>query len=357
MAKRSRIRTSLWVPPAKKPYILRDLRERIKRYPGRCLFAANERGARCLQPPHKCHTIPQASVLDKLKDSKSGKVLELRWGVEQWRQLFIRSDEEHQVDLSDSTLFEPQPVGIGDASIGWFGCDVHDNEFHPTDNNELNIIDPTVRFLIAYRALLYMTDFIHLWAPIAADSHRWVSSLPKPAQYRWWRYSGTIRKLRTVLDSNVDRLGQAWYARDQSGTIDPNIVKGEVLSFRSKLRFAACLFYGENTTLTVFPSENDQHRMAILPLRDSTLDTYDAIEQLVKKITASEEHDSYGIDVISELLSNVPLGIAVASPESYQTLSDRERETIRGLVQSFSFADLLSATFADRPPLGKGRRG
>ena len=96
--------------------------------------------------------------------------------------------------------------------------------------------------------------------------------------------------------------------------------------------------------------------MAILPLQDSTLDTFDVNKQLFEKIKASEEHDKYGIDVISELLSNVPLGIAVASPESYETLSDREREAIRGLVQSFSFADLLSETVADRPPPSKGRR-
>ena len=59
--------------------------------------------------------IPRASVLDKLKDEMSGKVLEFDWGVGQWAGLLLSSNVDHPVDLEDPALFEPRLLGDKDS--------------------------------------------------------------------------------------------------------------------------------------------------------------------------------------------------------------------------------------------------
>ena len=48
--------------------------------------------------------IPRSSVLNALKDSKSGEVIDFDWGVDQWSSLLLKSDEQHPVDLEEPAI-------------------------------------------------------------------------------------------------------------------------------------------------------------------------------------------------------------------------------------------------------------
>ena len=51
----------------------RTIAEEAKLYRGRCLFPADGNVGLCLEPPSRRHVIPRSSVLNGLKDSKSGE--------------------------------------------------------------------------------------------------------------------------------------------------------------------------------------------------------------------------------------------------------------------------------------------
>ena len=138
---------------------LRAIREEADRYSGRCLFPADGKGGLCAEHPSRCHVIPRLSVLNKLKDENSGKVLEFDWGVNQWKDLLLSSDAEHPIDLDDPATFEPREVGTHEACTGLFACQPHDDVFNPsldTDNPDFG--NPDVRRLAMGRAVLYAAD-------------------------------------------------------------------------------------------------------------------------------------------------------------------------------------------------------
>ena len=153
-------RTHLWLKNSQKPESqqrLAQVTQQITNYHGRCFFVINENGELCPEPATRNHTIPQSEVLDGLKDRTSGKVLEFRWTPMQWADLFVRTNKDRHIDLYDPNTFDPHPIGTGEATIGYFACKVHDQEFasHGIDVAKPAYGDPTVCFLTAYRSTLY----------------------------------------------------------------------------------------------------------------------------------------------------------------------------------------------------------
>ena len=57
----------------------RAIAEGAKLYRGRCLFPADGNGGLCLEFPSRRHVIPRSSVLNALKDRKSGKIIDFDW--------------------------------------------------------------------------------------------------------------------------------------------------------------------------------------------------------------------------------------------------------------------------------------
>ena len=102
--------------------------------------------------------IPRSSVLDRLKDPKSGKVLDLDWGVDQWAALILKSDEKHPVNLEDPATFELRDVGTREACTGLYACGVHDAVFTPIDTAAPDFEDPYIRWLTMRRVALYSAD-------------------------------------------------------------------------------------------------------------------------------------------------------------------------------------------------------
>ena len=136
-----------------------DIGKDIDSYRGGCLFPANGDGSLCTQPPSRRHVVPRSSVLNKLRDKKSGMVMEFDWGVDQWRNLVLSSDAEHPVNLDDPATFEPRELSPREACTGLFACQIHDDEFNPsldTDNPDFG--NPDVRRLAIGRAVLYAAD-------------------------------------------------------------------------------------------------------------------------------------------------------------------------------------------------------
>ena len=142
---------------------LRPLKDDVARYEGSCLFVINDVGGYCNAPvSNRCHIVSNAKVLSRHKD-RDGRVLEFRWGVNQWRHLLLSSDEEHPIDLLNPEIFHPFPVSPDDACVGRFACKPsgqagHDDVFQSIDVEEPDFDDQEVRLLAAYRLVLYQVD-------------------------------------------------------------------------------------------------------------------------------------------------------------------------------------------------------
>ena len=138
---------------------LGELESDVSGYEGRCLFVTDDDGGHCDRPvSNNCHIVSESTVLDRLKDDKTKRVLELQWGVSQWRELLFKSDPEQLAQ--DPTTFDPSERITRDACMGRFACKLlaHDDEFQPIDVAEPDFDDPIARFLSGYRLMLFVTD-------------------------------------------------------------------------------------------------------------------------------------------------------------------------------------------------------
>ena len=343
----------LWVSKRDKggvEKLLRGIQEGVEVNKGRCLFVIDEKGRKCGEPVfEKRHVIPRSSVLNKLKDDASGNVIEFRWGVSKWRDYFLRSSEANPINLNDPDSFEPQCVGSRDACVGWFACKRHDSKFDLVDDAAADFSDPTVRFLAVYRAALYAADLSRQGARLHQDWDKKIMRGPYPHLRSLWVENRNIIKTGTPkARSTAARLGKIWHTWDTHGEFDPSTVSGQLLCFRSRLKFAACVFYGTGTVVYVFPGEEDWHKMAVLHLAEEAESVKDDSERLIQLSRALEEWAEYGVEVIDELVSNGS-GTVAASPESYRGLAVGDRRTIHRLVASSIDTESLARGLGQPP--------
>ena len=132
----------------------------VSRYVGRCLFVVDDQGKYCNEPvKNKCHIVSEKTVLHGLRGRESPEVLELSWGVSQWRSLLFGGNVEQRIQ--DSATFEPSPKSTDDTLIGRFACKTnadHDNQFKPIDRADPDFSKPIDRFLSYYRPMLFRAD-------------------------------------------------------------------------------------------------------------------------------------------------------------------------------------------------------
>ena len=163
----------LWVPNNRKKEVgtrLKPIKE-AERRKGTCLFVVDENGKACRNlVENNCHVISESAVLDELKDSTSGKVLELRWGVSKWEHLFVSSSEANPIDLNDSGAFEPSPVGTGDACVGWFACKSEDTD-HGGEFKHIDVQVPILRILSFNSYTCIEQLFTQLISLVLADDY------------------------------------------------------------------------------------------------------------------------------------------------------------------------------------------
>lgn len=312
---------------------------------GQCLFLIDEDGRICGKPvDNNCHVIPESSVLNELKDHRSGKVLELQWGVGQWEHLFLSSSEASPATL-DPDQFEPRSVGTGDACVRWFACKDHDDEFRPIDVMDLDFSDPVVPFLCVYRSTLYSADLLRMGISAMRNWDRKAMNHPRKAvRMEWMKNKADIERILIKNQRISTELGKVWYIKKTHGKFDPDVVSEQLFAFRSRVRFAACISYRRDITVVIFPYEEDYHMMGVLHLIEDADPVKKSKEQLARAVNASGKNSNYGVDVLKELLTNGS-GAAAMSPDSYYGLSDEERKAIRQLVAMSSGQKAMARAF------------
>ncbi len=355
--------SGLWVPDRRKGEVGRRIEplKRAEGRKGRCLFVIDEDGHTCGNPIYNnCHVIPESTVLDDLKDVSSGKVYEFRWGVSQWGHFFSKSSEANPINLTDVDAFEPQSVGTGDACVGWFACKQddtdHDGEFSAIDVKEPDFDDPVIRFLSAYRAFLYEVDMSRRVKDLVNDWNNRARAHPqRDIRVEWSRLRGIWRNRTPRAEATASRLSKVWYRWKTHGGFDSDTVSGQLVSFRSKLKFAACGLYG-GVVVTVSPEGEDGHKMGILHLSEDADSAKEDKEKLVRLAEVSRASDNYGVGVVEELMTN-GWGAVAASPESYSGLHIEEKRTMRSFVARNSSANTMAKALASPRPELKGWRG
>ena len=302
-------------------------------YEGRCLFVVDENGGYCNEPvTNNCHIVSESNVLHKLREHESQEVLALSWGVSRWRELLFGVDPEGQA--RNPATYEPYKKPTHDACVGWFACkrNAHDDKFQRIDVAEPNIDDEQSRFLFAYRLVLYWADQYRQGLEFYSQQNEAVLEGTRPEHIPWWR--GQKDRLEKGLGEAAEKvalLGKDWYARENGGTFDANLVSAKALDFRSKLRLAGGVFYGSHVFVTVFPTESDRHKMALVYLTSEADLAEKEIGSLAHPSRVSQARDNYGVFVARALMTN-GWGDLAASERSYNELGNKERSTINGLV-------------------------
>ena len=347
MGTRLLIPNSHKAPSGKK---LRQYEQNIRDHDNTCMFIMDVNGELCGLHSSRRHSIPKKAVLADLKDIKDGKVLEFRWGIGSWRDLWNRSSQTNPVDLYSSETFEPPRVGISDASVGHFACGDHDDSFSPIDVAQHGVMDQTTAVLTAYRTSLYVGD---LWRKYQATLHgRPMRELVRSqgggfAMIKWAELLESSKRLAPKLESKVGKLGSAWYSREEWENSNTSIMGVHRLCFRSRLRFAASMIFSEGCFVTVCPSSNDSHTMSISYLAEDESSLREDLERLTRIADATQVCGDYGVEVVNTLLSN-GFGSMAASPHSYEELADEERETVQGTIRDSSQSQSLARIFSDK---------
>ena len=318
--------------------------ERFNQYQPACLFVVDAEAQFCRKHTVASHTIPKANVLEPMKGSDN-KVLVTSWGVGAFSHLFMSSSEESPIDLSPDT-FKPRTQGINNASTERFACCSHEsNTFDPLDVAEPDFTDPEVLFLSEYRTYLYASSLL-LWGRWMHDEwNRDIMRGPNTGRRAGWiKKRNEIRQLLPHIETMVSQLGKLWYEKKRSANVAPQTVSGKLFYFRSSLKFAACMFYGRSSAISVFPIGEEWHGIGITRLVGDEADDDRLAVKLVEAANASKDEESYSIKVLAAL-HDVAAGVVAMSPDSYELLSEEEQLSIGEIIASIANADMMSDIF------------
>ena len=334
---------------------MQDFQKVFDECKGRCHFVIDKEGTFCGEiVRERGHVISRTSVLDKLKDEKSGKVLEMEWHVAEWRRLFLASDDEHPVDLADPATFELRRVGTRDACTRRFACKPDDDKFKLLDDFEFpNFDDPTVRLMAVHRTVLGGLDLRRQERTLLQAWHSPVMRGSSRHQKAEWlkQIEGNRSGLRKALEA-VQFFGKAWYTPQSSGAADPDLISVQVVSFRSRLKFAASMLSGAGAAVMVFPGGTDLHQMVLLYLTEEADRVRPDCERLVQVSNVSRKGDSYGVGVLDTMIRN-GAGMVAASIASHDRLDEEDRLKINHAVyESLGICSLLHIL----PPTSGGNR-
>ena len=328
----------------------REIARRAKQYKGTCLFPVDANGGLCRESIARRHVIPRSSVLDQLKDGKSGKVMDLDWGVDQWAAPLLKSDEGHPLNLEDPATFEPRTIGTHEACTGLYACGSHDAVFNPIDVAKPDFTDPFIRWLTMGRIALYAADLctrrkflVDGWksTTMRSGSKGLRASWLREAQFAYTAYDkGHVA---------AKKWGKAWKSSESPHQLAENQVEWSAQNFRSDLRMAACFYYGKATTVVILPVGGHDHQMVLLHWAGETGGMEEDEERLTSKARESATGDNYGVGVLTELMSRGS-GAVAASPESYRKMADDQKtEVQRILMRGLEASGIAQALREDLP--------
>ena len=310
----------------------RGVAEQASLYKGRCLFPVDANGGLCLKSPSRCHVIPRSSVLDLLKDPKSGKVLDLDWGVDQWAALILKSDEDHPVNLEDPTTFELRDVGTREACTGLYACQTHDAVFKRIDIGSPDFSNPYVRWLTMGRIAMYAADLCYR-RKFLVDTWKWqtLRGGNRALRSNWLRESQFAYTAYEKAHLAARFWGESWRSLKNRDDLSDGLVDSSGETFRSRLRMAACVYYGQATAVVVLPKEGDEHTMALLHWSEDRGRVVDDQKRLIDKAQNTKATSDYGIDFFIELMAGGS-GAVAASPESFRELPIVQRMEVQKVV-------------------------
>ena len=328
---------------------IRQFERDVENYDNTCLFARAEDGNPCKRRAVKCHSIPAASVLSKLQDP-NGSVLEIGWGIVPWRDMLTRNTS---VDLESPELFRPRATGISKASTAPFACDMHDKLFSVIDQSEPDLSDPQVPMLMAYRIALFTMD---RWRKYAVFLHKQAEQLTKAHNNAY--ADSELKKLVSRRDNlnpkmiqEVERLGSLWRDAPTSQTD----MHAMALHFQSNLRFAAAVMIDAGTPyVTINPGQDGLHTAVITYRRKDKRRVAKFVNQLRTLSEKSHKTSGNGVGVVERLVAD-GFGSIVASPSSYASLNDDDRDVIQGTILRLSRPEMLQGIFG-LPSMSRRRR-
>ncbi len=341
------MKTQLWIPNSEKQNFNKDLiqyQNAISKSDNICIMMNNHGDICGKSSTVRNHSIPESAVLSNLADSKSGKVLEFRWGIKQWRDIWSRSSDVNPVDLFDTTLFEPDPIGMGDASTGHFACEDHDKLFQDIDVAQHEELSQKKAILNAYRITLYSYDQYRKYTGMVFDKQlkkRILRQNIKSLKLEFCNTNAMINNRTPILRRRLIQIGKTWLDIGQVIQNQSKVMEVTRLEFRSKLRFAASLILNSNNCFAIVcPSSNDMHTINIFYLtKDKDFIPY-AISDLTRMAEDTHSCCSYSVEMVKALLSN-SFGSLVSSPDSYEGLTQRERNAIQSVIPNKNTTDLL----------------
>ena len=322
------------------PELVKDIEEIIARK-GPCLVIIGEGGQLCGAPVYdNCHVIPESLVLSKIKENKSGQVLELQWGAEKWRNYYLQSSATNRMVLDSSVDFKPRKVGTGNAFVRWFACHDHDQKFACIDTDKPDLSDPIVRLSYMYRMALYEADLSRLNERMKSRFGRRFTRHPRPeARVQWNKVQKAMNLGSPWVASSVKNLGQLWLMSTSNGDLGSDLISWEMLRFQSSLDFAACVCYGTILHAIVIPESAGWHKMILLYLAKHSEDVRVVKERLTNFSNASQSARNPGVMIAEDLMRTG--GAVAASVESYGRLLDEEKEIIQKRVADNAGAKAL----------------
>ena len=325
----------------------RKIANDVKLYKGGCLFPVDMNGELCPEPPSRRHVISRSSVLDDLKDQRSGKVLDLDWGVDQWSALLLKSDEEHPVNLEDPATFKPRGLGTHEACTGPYACQTHDSVFNPIDVANPDFSNPYIRWLTMGRIVLYGANLCsHRKFLVDTWKSNVIRSPSKALRTSWMREWGFAYTAYERARNVAKLWGGIWQSLESPDRLPDNLVESSVLPFWSRLRMAACILYGQATAVVVHPGEGDEHKMVMLHWSEDTSVAAEDENRLANKARETEVGDDYGVDMLDELMSR-GFGAVAASPVSYEKLANDQRIVIQKILMRNIGVAILEQIFRE----------
>ena len=262
--------------------------------------------------------IPRASVLDKLKDEMSGKVLEFDWGVGQWAGLLLGSNVDHPVDLEDPAIFEPRLLGTHEACTGLYACQRHDQAFNPVDTDNPDFADPHLRWLKMGRIALYAADLCSRRKSLVDTcKSKTIRSGNRGLRVSWVRESQLAYTACEMAHFGAEKWRGMFESFEAATPPPEDLISWSVHTFRSRLRVAGCLYYGQATAVVVLPGEGEQQGKAMLHWGEDSSRVEEDQKRLATKAKDTDTSDEYGVELLSELMSRGS-GSVAASPASYR---------------------------------------
>ena len=338
-------RDGLWVLNNYKSFYLQDKERNLARRSLRayakqmresdqsCLML-DDSGKVCGRPSkNRCHLIPEHPTLNKLADPRTGKVLELRWLLDAWTHALSKSNRADPIDVFSADMFQPNrtplETGTGYATVGHYACKPHDREvFKPIDVARPDFHSREVLLLTAYRTLLFVADIARGAQALMFD--------PKLGRHARQHESPEVRtdwerRKQTPPYSLIKPFLSEFYDIWQNRRTTVSLT-GRPIPFRSRLRFAATIFLSNpRQVVTVHPLGGDEHQLIVIQVGPECPSARAIRDRLESAALAAQGGASEDIRLVSEILRWAD-GTAVASIESYDSLTVWERRRIQAII-------------------------